>query len=58
MSELAASGMVIRRRRSGTFVALPASQKSVLKIQNIPEEVAREGRDYRYEPPPEDPHTI
>ncbi|MFA6265092.1 MAG: histidine utilization repressor [Pseudolabrys sp.] len=49
MSELAASGMVIRRRRSGTFVALPVSQKSVLKIQNIPEEMAREGRDYRYE---------
>lgn len=48
MSELAASGMVIRRRRSGTFVALPVSQKSVLKIQNIPEEVAREGRSYRY----------
>ncbi|WP_137044137.1 histidine utilization repressor [Pseudolabrys sp. FHR47] len=49
MSELAASGMVIRRRRTGTVVALPVSQKSVLKIQNIPEEVAREGRDYRYE---------
>jgi GntR family histidine utilization transcriptional repressor len=49
MSELAASGMVVRRRRSGTFVALPVSQKSVLKIQNIPEEIAREGRDYRYE---------
>lgn len=49
VSELAASGMVIRRRRSGTFVALPVSQKSVLKIQNIPEEIASEGRDYRYE---------
>lgn len=49
MSELAASGMVIRRRRTGTVVALPVSQKSVLKIQNIPEEVAREGRNYRYE---------
>lgn len=48
MNELAASGMVIRRRRSGTFVALPVSQKSVLKIQNIPEEIAGEGRDYRY----------
>lgn len=49
MSELAASGMVIRRRRAGTFVALPVSQKSVLKIQNIPEEVARDGRAYRFE---------
>jgi len=49
VSELAASGMVIRRRRSGTFVALPVSQKSVSEIQNIPEEVTREGRDYRYE---------
>jgi len=48
MSELAASGIVVRRRRSGTFVALPVSQKSVLKIQDVPEEVAREGRVYRY----------
>ena len=49
MNELAAAGMVVRRRRSGTVVALPVSQKSVLKIQNIPEEVAREGREYRFE---------
>jgi GntR family histidine utilization transcriptional repressor len=49
INELAAAGMVVRHRRSGTFVALPLSQKSVLKIQNIPEEVTREGREYRYE---------
>jgi GntR family histidine utilization transcriptional repressor len=49
MGELAASGLIVRRRRAGTFVAVPLSQKSVLRIQNIPEEIAREGRRYRFE---------
>jgi GntR family histidine utilization transcriptional repressor len=49
MSELAASGLIVRRRRAGTFVALPLSQKSVLRIQNIPVDLAKEGRAYRFE---------
>ena len=49
MNELAASGLIVRRRRAGTFVAVPLSQKSVLTIQNIPEDIAQEGQSYRFE---------
>lgn len=49
MSELAAAGLVVRRRRSGTVVAQPTSEKSVLRIQNIPQDVARQGRNYRFQ---------
>jgi GntR family histidine utilization transcriptional repressor len=48
LSALAAAGLVVRRRRSGTFVAAPVTQKNVLQIQDIPEEVARDGRLYRF----------
>lgn len=49
VNELAASGMVVRRRRAGTFVAVPMSQKSVLRIQNIAEDIARESHSYRFQ---------
>jgi GntR family transcriptional regulator, histidine utilization repressor len=48
LSALAHAGLVVRRRRSGTFVAAPVAQKSVLQIHDIAQEVTREGRLYRY----------
>jgi GntR family transcriptional regulator, histidine utilization repressor len=48
LSALAHAGLLVRRRRSGTFVAAPISQKSVLQIPDLAQEVAREGRRYRF----------
>ncbi len=45
---LAAVGLITRRRRSGTFVAQPTSQKSILDIPDIEAEVRRAGRSYRF----------
>lgn len=47
LSALAASGLIIRRRRSGSFVAIPKSEANVLKIENTEEEVVRAGKTYR-----------
>lgn len=49
MSELAKSGLVERRRRSGSFVRRPRSQAAILEIHDIRTEVADLGLDYRYE---------
>jgi len=45
---LAAAGLITRRRRSGSFVARPTSQKSILDIPDIEAEVRRTGRSYRF----------
>lgn len=47
LSTLAELGLIVRRRRSGSFVAAPAAERSVLEIQNIEDEVRRSGRPYR-----------
>jgi GntR family histidine utilization transcriptional repressor len=47
LSALADSGLIIRRRRSGSFVATPKSEANVLTIQNTEEEVVRAGKAYR-----------
>jgi len=47
LSALAASGLIIRRRRSGSFVATPKSEANVLKIENTEEEIVRAGKAYR-----------
>lgn len=49
LSALAASGMIIRRRRSGSFVASPTSEETVLEIHDIEAEARRDGRSYRFE---------
>lgn len=48
MTRLARSGLIERRRRSGSFVALPRSQAAVLEIHDIKAEVDALGVDYRY----------
>ncbi|MHC5306538.1 histidine utilization repressor [Bartonella sp. LJL80] len=46
MTQLAAAGMVERRRKSGTFVRVPQSQSAILPINEIATEVAAMGLDY------------
>jgi GntR family histidine utilization transcriptional repressor len=48
LSALASSGLIIRKRRSGTFVASPQSQETVLEIHDIQAEVTARGQDYRH----------
>lgn len=48
LSMLAASGMIVRRRRSGSFVATPGSEETVLEIRDIEAEARRAGRSYRF----------
>lgn len=47
LSALAASGLIVRRRRSGSFVAAPVSEENVLQIRPVEEEVRRENKQYR-----------
>lgn len=49
MSQLAKSGLIERRRRSGSFVLQPRSQAAILEIHDIKAEVQALGRPYRYE---------
>jgi GntR family histidine utilization transcriptional repressor len=46
LSALVESGMIVRRRRSGSFVAVPAG-RSVLQIHDIEQDVRLSGRSYR-----------
>lgn len=46
LSALAESGMIVRRRRSGSFVAAPAG-RSLLQIQDIEQDAAEGGRRHR-----------
>lgn len=49
MTQLARSGLIERRRRSGSFVARPRSQAAVLEIHDIRAEVQALDLPYRYE---------
>jgi GntR family histidine utilization transcriptional repressor len=44
---LAASQLIVRRRRSGSFVAQHVSEKNVLQIHDTEAEIRREGKAYR-----------
>jgi GntR family histidine utilization transcriptional repressor len=48
LSGLATAGLIVRRRRSGSFVATPAVEESVLEIHDIAAEIARGGKPYRF----------
>jgi GntR family histidine utilization transcriptional repressor len=47
VSALAASGLIVRHRRSGSFVAKPQAEQNVLQIHDTEEEIQREGKSYR-----------
>lgn len=48
LSSLADAGLVVRRRRSGSFVASPKSQETILEIHDIKSEVLNTGHRYRH----------
>lgn len=49
LSELARRGLVVRRRRAGTFVAEPGLQSAVLAIPDLQAEIEGRGQVYRYQ---------
>ena len=49
VTQLVRSGLVQRRRKSGTYVTMPKGQSAVLEIRDIGVEVAALGQPYRYE---------
>jgi GntR family transcriptional regulator, histidine utilization repressor len=49
LSALAKAGLVVRKRRSGSFVASPKSQETILSIHDIKAEILATGRKYRFE---------
>jgi GntR family histidine utilization transcriptional repressor len=49
MAELHRDALIVRRRRSGSFVAEPRSQAAILEIHDIRTEVQALGRPYHYE---------
>lgn len=49
LSQLVADGLIVRKRRSGSFVATPKSQETVLEIHDIAAEIRNSGRSYRHE---------
>lgn len=61
ISELAGQGLLIRRRRAGSFVASPRIHSAVLDISDIQAEILQRGQAYAYElleqriRPPADP---
>ncbi|MGL4322774.1 MAG: histidine utilization repressor [Beijerinckiaceae bacterium] len=48
LSSLAENGLIERRRRAGTFVAMPRFHSAVLKIPDIQADVIKRGFDYDY----------
>jgi GntR family histidine utilization transcriptional repressor len=47
-SSLANSGLIERRRKLGTFVAMPRQQAAVLEVRDIKDEIVASGSTYRY----------
>jgi len=48
LSTLAANGLITRRRRAGSVVAEPSTERAVLEIQDFALEAASVGKTYRY----------
>lgn len=49
ITELASQGLVVRRRRAGSFVARPPIQSAILDIPDIQAEILQRGQAYTYE---------
>jgi GntR family transcriptional regulator, histidine utilization repressor len=49
LTALAAAGLITRKRRSGSFVAAPRTEETVLEIHDIEAEITGSGRAYAYE---------
>ncbi len=48
IAELVSAGLVVRRRRAGSFVAQPPVHLSILDIPDIQAEIRQRGQDYSY----------
>src|SRR5262249_62142560 len=48
LSDLAAAGLIVRHRRAGSFVAMPGTEESILKIHDIEAEAHRANKAYRF----------
>lgn len=49
LTQLAGAGLILRRRKAGSFVIRPHSQSAVLEIRDLRSEVEALGLDYAYE---------
>ena len=49
LSALANAGLIVRKRKSGSFVASPKSQQMVLQINNIQAEILGIGKAYHFQ---------
>ena len=49
LSALGEAGLIVRRRRAGSFVAAPLAQESILEIRDIEAEIQNAGKPYRFE---------
>lgn len=49
LSALAANGLITRRRKAGSVVAAPTTERTFLAIQDFAQEAARQGVPYRFE---------
>jgi GntR family transcriptional regulator, histidine utilization repressor len=49
LSALVVSGLIVRRRKAGSFVAMPRTERAPLEIQDFADEAARLGLSYRHE---------
>lgn len=49
LSALAEAGLIVRRRRAGSFVAMPRQDRALLEIQDFVAESVRSGLPYRHE---------
>lgn len=48
MTALVAAGLIVRRRKAGTFVALPAGEQSLFVIHDLDQEAARLGTTHTH----------
>ncbi len=48
LSALAAAGLIVRRRKAGSFVAPPSGEQALMEIQDFAEEAARRGLSYHH----------
>lgn len=49
LSALSSAGMIVRRKRAGSFVARPRAQSMVLDVADLAAEMAARGRRYHWE---------
>lgn len=49
LSSLVSGGLIERRRKLGTFVAVPRQEAAVLEIRDIKDEIVASGSTYRYQ---------